>query len=79
MMGVVMMTILLLPGVGDGDGAGQGSCHAIRHRIHCCLAVYQQSITLLVAVMAILHALVALGRRKANGSSSKEIHQAAAD
>lgn len=76
----------------DGDGGDdiiiiiarcgrrrQGSCHAVRHRIHCCLAVYQQSITLSVAVMAILRALVALGRRKANGSSSKEIHLPAAD
>ena len=74
---VVMILLLLLPGVGDvGKDLVMQYGTAF---IHCCLAVYQQSITLSVAVMAILRALVALGRRKANGSSSKEIHLPAAD
>lgn len=57
-----------------------GACHAITPSA-AFIAVYQdmESITLAGAVMAILHAPVALGRRKANRSISKETRQAAAD
>lgn len=60
--------------------ASTGACHTITITPSAAfIAVYQESITLAGAVMAILRAPVALGRRKANRSISKETRQAAAD
>ena len=55
-----------------------GDCRAITSNA-AFIAVHRESIALAGAVMAILRTPVALGRRKANRSISKELRQAAAD
>lgn len=58
--------------------ASAGDCRAITPNA-AFIAVHRESIALAGAVMAILRTPVALGRREANRSISKETRQAAAE
>lgn len=77
---VVIIIIIVIARCRQQTSPSAGACHAITITPSAAfIAVYRESITLAGAVMAILRAPVALGRRKANRSISKETRQAAAD
>lgn len=77
--GIVVIIIVVIARCGRRrQQALAGDCRAITSNA-AFIAVHRESIALAGAVMAILRTPVALGRRKANRSISKELRQAAAD
>ena len=76
---VVIIIIVVIARCGRRrQQASAGDCRAITPNA-AFIAVHRESIALAGAVMAILRTPVALGRRKANRSISKELRQAVAD
>ena len=77
--GTVVVVIIVIARCGRcRQQALAGDCRAITPSA-AFIAVHRESIALAGAAMAILRTPVALGRRKANRSISKETRQAAAD
>ena len=77
--GIVVIIIVVIARCGRRrQQALAGDCRAITSNA-AFIAVHRESIALAGAVMAILRTPVALGRRKANRTISKETRQAAAD